>query len=722
MATQQAPTEADVREQLARILGGSTFQGVKRLRDLLSFLVEAQLAGRAAELKEYTLATQALGRSDTFDPRIDPIARVEASRLRNRLEHYYATEGSADPVVVSLPKGGYAPQAAYAARTAAPAAAPRRPSWMWLAAGAALLAVGLGAGWLIGRGRPAPPAELPPLYVEAALGAPGVLAHQAGSAVAISPDGSTVVMILLQADGGQRLYARRLDALQAIELPGTAGADGPFFSPDGKWVGFYAGAKLKKTLVDGSGSPVVLADIADFLGAAWLDTGEIILTINRRNALWRVPDTGGTPTLLADFGGDTVTVSTPRWEEALPGGRGIIFTSNGWGPDSITIEYIKADGTGRKLIRTGGSYPRYAASGHLLYVERGTLYAVKFDLERIETVGEPWPVLEDVAYGEGFGFADYDVADNGRLVYWRQPNAGASVLRRLTPEGSAPLIEDAGRYFYPRVSPDGRRVAYTFGDGDDMDLWIYDISARSRVRVENGARGQMFPLWTPDSRFLFNLDNAGPGIVWRSGDGTGPATPLLRGLSVPISMTPDGGRLAYYKMGERTVFDLWTAPISQGPNGLVAGPEEVFRQTPFVETYPVFSPDGKWIAYATNESGWFEVYVRAFPDRDGRAVKVSSNGGRVSAWTRTHIFYASNSGRLMSAPWRVRDGQFELADAPRQWSPVQLADTGVLPGFSMSADGAIVAGLMWPDPQIARGDKLAVVQNIFTTLRRGPAR
>ncbi|HEV7692637.1 MAG TPA: hypothetical protein VGO52_17500 [Hyphomonadaceae bacterium] len=717
--TGQQPAEAEIRAQLARILESTTFRSVKRLRNLLSFLVGATLAGRARELKEYTLATEALGRGASFDPRIDPIARVEASRLRGRLEHYYATEGLADPVVLSLPKGGYAPLATFAqpkAGVAAPASA--RPGWAWLVAGATLLLVmGGGFGWLA-RGRPVA-AETPQVRVDMALGAPGVLAHQAGSAVVISPDGGTVVMILLQPDGAPRLFARKLSSLDAVELPGTAGADAPFFSPDGKWVGFYAGAKLKKTSVDGSGSPVVIADAPDFLGAAWMDNGDIVLAPNRRNAFQRIPASGGKAELLADYGGAGVTLSTPRWEEALPDGKGILFSSGGWGPDTFAIEFVRADGSGRKVVLKEGVYPRYAKSGHLLYVDRGALFAVKFDIDRAETIGEPWPVLSDVAHSEGFGFADYDIADNGTLVYWRQPGAGASVIHQITADGSTPLVVEPGRYLFPRVSPDGRKLAYASGDGGDMDLWIYDMAARSKVRVQGAARTQSFPLWTPDGRFLLSMDDAWPGILAINGDGTGKAQRLLPGVNIPFSTTPDGSRVAYYKMGVDTVFDLWTAPLSRdAKGGLAAGEPELFRQTPFVETYPAFSPNGKWIAYASNESGWFEVYVRAFPDT-GSGVKVSSNGGRVAAWTPTHIYYSTSDQRIMSAAWRVEGGRFQV-DPPKQWTQVRLADTGVLSNYSMSPDGKVAVGLVWPGPQIERGNRLTVVQDVFAELRRGP--
>lgn len=711
------PSERETREQLARILASATFRSAKQMCDLLGFLTDAVLTGRADELKEYTLATEALGRNSSFDPRIDPIARVEASRLRTRLERYYATEGVADPVAITLPKGGYAPRIERRERPTqtTPVRQRTRVGWPWVAAAAIAVAAAAVLGWTLPRSQPAQSGELPVTRFETALGAPGELFSQTGSALAISRDGRSLAMLLLRPDGKSHLYVRPLASLEAVELPGTAGAYAPFFSPDGKWVAFTAGAKLKKTLADGSGSPVILADIADFLGGAWLASGDIILALNRRNMLWRLSENGGEAKPLSGSGGDELSIAAPRWGAPLPGERGMLFTSHV--EDGYAIEFVKADGTGRKIVRRHGFYPRYALSGHLLYVDNGTLYAAKFDPDRAELVGEPWAVVKDVAFSEAFGSAHYDVSDTGTLVYWRQPGAGASVLSRVTPEGAAPLINQPARYGFPRLSPDGRKVAFVTGGVNASDLFIYDLSTHARVRVEAGTHALTFPLWRPDGRYLLNMDDTAGVPVFRRGDGSGPGGPLLSSISIPYSMTPDGKRLAYYKMGESTVFDLWTAPITEGPDGLVAGPEEMFRATPFVETYPAFSPDGRWIAYTSNEDGGFEVYIRAFPDRDGRVVKVSSSGGRVAAWSPTHIFYAGNDRRLMSAAWHVRDGRF-ATDEPKRWSPARLADTGVLPSFSLAADGKMLIGLT-PAGGDEPADHITVVQNFFAELKRG---
>jgi hypothetical protein len=275
-------SEQAIREQLARILASEAFKRGSRSGRLLTYLVEQTVAGRTQYLKEYTLGVEALERGADFDPRSDPIARVEASRLRSKLEVYYGTVGSADPIVIALPKGSYVPT--FEAHGGAPTAAAsdsaervgraERAGWRLVPAGAlAIVVAGVAAVLFL---RPEPELSRALLRLDVALGAEGVLSTEVGSNLALSPDGSVLVFLALRADGTTRLYARRLDELTANELPGTADARGPFFSPDGRWIGFMADGKLKKTLVAGGGSPITLAAASDFLGASWGADGDIV--------------------------------------------------------------------------------------------------------------------------------------------------------------------------------------------------------------------------------------------------------------------------------------------------------------------------------------------------------------------------------------------------------------------------------------------------------------
>ena len=323
-----AVPEAAVREQLERMLASKTFAGSQRSSVLLRFVVEETLKGRAAYLKEYALGAEALGRGADFDPRADPIARVEASRLRSRLELYYATEGARDAVAITLPKGGYAPVFARAHRRSRfPAEpidrigthrSPRSRPALWFALGAAVAAAVVAVtAW---RRTAESPALEPLVQVDIDLGGAGVLGSEVGNDLALSPDGETLVFVALLPDGSTRLYARRLAELTAVELPGTVGARGPFFSPDGRSVGFWAQGSLKKTLVDG-GSPVAVVTASDLQGASWGENDEIIATLDSTGRLFRVSVDGGEPVPVFEPAPGT----NARWPQHLPGGA-ILFT------------------------------------------------------------------------------------------------------------------------------------------------------------------------------------------------------------------------------------------------------------------------------------------------------------------------------------------------------------------------------------------------------------
>ncbi|MDX6560151.1 MAG: hypothetical protein QOF72_3200, partial [Blastocatellia bacterium] len=267
-------------EQLGKILASALFENAGRSRALLKFVVEAAVNNQADRLKEYTLGAEALGRGDSFDPRTDPIVRAEASRLRSRLERYYATVGQADPIIISLPKGSYVPQfldRAIAEETAI-ASIPKeaaqkfsRARWFrWLIIGAAALACAAGIGIWVSR-RSAPP-ESSLVQFDVELKTRGAVGSEVGTDVILSPDGKRLVYVSLGGDGVTHLNSRPLAQSSVTELPGTEGARGPFFSPDGGWVGFEASGKLKKTPVEG-GSPVVLCDSTNLLGASWGEDG-----------------------------------------------------------------------------------------------------------------------------------------------------------------------------------------------------------------------------------------------------------------------------------------------------------------------------------------------------------------------------------------------------------------------------------------------------------------
>lgn len=722
-----APSIDEVRAALDRVLGAESFKSARRSADLLRYVVNAALKAPGQPVKEYELGAEALGRGEKFDPRFDPIARVEASRVRSRLELYYAGDGAADPVRIDIPKGGYTPVFSHRPEALAVAAGKRavgrREIALWSALGVVTAALVVAIVMPLTSSRPTVSASGGARTFEAALGAPGVLSDQVGNSLVLSPDGKTLLMHVLLDDGSTRLFARRLDdpnILSAAELPGTAGTFQPFFSPDGRWVAFFSGGKLRKTLIDGGGSPVVLGDAGDIQGLTWSADGYIYGCVpsDNRMKLRRIPDTGGDWALVPLEMGETERCA---WPHALPDGKGVLYTvfDNPSGP--LRTEVVGPAG-GRPVIvaRSGGASARYSPSGHVLYVDRGTLFAVDFDIGSFRVNGAPRAVLRDVSYREPFWYAHYDIARDGTLVYLR------SALSRIEwldgGDRSRPLLEEPARYFYPRLSPDGRQLAYSTADGPVYHLYLLDLETGRRQRMGNETSNEGGPLWTRDGHNILVTMYGTTAIGWRKPGTTDAAQPLVPGRAVPWSFSPDGRRLAYYAMDEKNHFDLWTVPIESGPGGVTAGKPELFLQTPAVETYPAISPDGKWMAYNSNLSGDFEVYVRPFPG-GGDAVKVSTAGGRMAIWSRTanEIFYATNDHRVMVVPFKVRNGLFDPG-APRLFSEKQLSSIGVLANYDVAADGQHVVGLV---PAVTPGrrerDHITIITNFFAELRRPDA-
>jgi eukaryotic-like serine/threonine-protein kinase len=709
-----------MREQLERILASQTFHGAERSRTLLRFLVEQVLRDRADRLKEYTLGAEALGRGEAFDPRTDPIVRAEASRLRNRLDRYYTTDGQVDSLLIALPKGSYVPQLVERSAGVPAAESPTstrlaslRYGLVWFALGCALTACAAAITAWSSRG-PTPPVDSPLVQVEVELRSRGSLGSEVGTDVVLSRDGSRMAFVSLDAAGTAHLNTQRLDQANARELPGTEGARAQFFSPDGRWVGFWASGVLKRMPVDG-GSPVPVCAATDLLGASWGEDGRIIAALSR-GTLSSVPESGGTPTVVADL---TSASLTPAWPQLLPGNRQVLFTALGpAGPNAANLEVLSLSDGARTIVVKGGTYGRFHSSGYLTYVNQGTLFAVPFDPVRLTVRGTAVPVLDDVSYSPTFGFAQVDVAQNGTLVYRKQ--AEFILVAMDAAGGTLPLLSAAGRYMWPRVSPDRQRLAFSGVESSSEGIWVHDIAADRTTRLPPGTEGYKFPVWSPDGRALVLGGPRGLGSVDPNG-GEQPQ-PLLRSanLQVPWSFSPDGTRVAYHEMNAATGFDLWTVPVQTAAGRLTAATPEAFLRTASFEVYPSFSPDGKWLAYGSNESGTWQVYVRNFLDKSMTPVRVSATGGRIPSWSPNgrDLFYRTDHQQIMVTTYEESGGAFVVGKA-RAWSDGALADTGVLANFDASFGGNRIAALM-PAPHRAQQtpNHVTVLFNFFGELRR----
>jgi Tol biopolymer transport system component len=721
-------------EQLERILGSEIFRRSERSSALLRFVVERTLDGGADQLKEYTVGVEALGRGGSFDPRTDPVVRAEASRLRERLARYYDADGRSDPILLSLPKGSYVPRfEPRSTRDSAPAAtsgtvhgvaeAARppagRPRRMIRRVGVGAVVVAtlvLAIAWL-GSRTPAP-AVAPVARFEVELRTDATLGSEVGPDVALSADGARLVFVARDDEGRSALFTRRLDEPTVKRLAGTEGGRVPFLSPDGRWVGFWADGKLKRTPVDG-GSPVVLCEATDVLGASWGEDGQIVAALNPTGKLWQIPENGGVPRVVVDLTPDS---ATPQWPQLLPGGRAVVYAAlTRSGADRSTVE-ARALPTGeRKVLIRGATFPQYLSNGYLTYVNQGTLYAVRFDPRRLEVRGPAVPVLEDVAYSRTFGYAHVGIARTGTLVHRRTTGGGLVDVAAVDRAGrSTPLTTTPGRYNWARVSPDGRRAAFTNVESGSTSLWVVDLREGTTRRVAGVSADQSGLTWWPDGRRL--LLGGRTGMSWidveRSDAPRSISTSAT--LQVPWSLAPGGRRLAYYELDPRTGLDLWTASVLASDTSIALGDPRPFARTGAFEVYPAFSPDGRWIAYSSNESGRYEIYVRSIAD-SGASTRVSTQGGRVPVWspTASELLFQTDGQRVMAVRYRI-DGSAFAAEAPRQWTPHELGDAGVLPSFDVASGGERIVALLPAGRAEDRQSKnhVTVVLNFHEEVRR----
>jgi serine/threonine-protein kinase len=565
------------------------------------------------------------------------------------------------------------------------------------------------------------------------IGAPVVLAEDAGAAVVVSPDGSRFVFRATAAGSNAttRLYIRQRDQLQATPLDGTEGARDQFFSPDGQWIGFFADGKLKKIAAQG-GAVVTLCDAPSDRGGAWSEDGTIIFTPSTRDSLWKVSEAGGQPELLTKLDESKGEI-THRFPQVLPGGKAILFTAHnnniGFDRANIVVQVLK---TGeRKTVRKGGTYARYASGGHLLYVQGDTLFAAPFDLSRLELTGPPAPFLQPVEMIPYGGFAQFDFSRTGTLVYLTGDTTYTTVtIDWMDREGKfRPLRATPGNYFDLRLSPDGKRLALSVWDGPSGDLWIYDWERDTMSRLTFGPANASWPVWTPDGqRIVFSSDREGstPGLFWMRADGTGEPQRLTesKDLQIASSFSPDGKLLAFTELSPGTNWDIWMLPLEgDEKSGWKPGKPRVFLNSPALEILPAFSPDGRWLAYALTDASTTEVYVRPFPGPGGNW-QVSSGGGLFPTWSKDGkelFFRTASADQIMVAKYRAVGDSFQ-ADKPQLWSPGQFVNRASWRNFDVAPDGKRIAVTTHPPGQekaAAKNDKFVVVVDAFEELRHG---
>ena len=585
-------------------------------------------------------------------------------------------------------------------------------SWA-VAAGLAVLLGVTSWGWWRAT-RPVERGLRPLARLDVDLGTDVSLAAPTGTDAILSPNGTRIVYL-----SQGRLFTRRLDQPNSTELAGTQGAFSPFFSPDGQWVAFFLTQRLQKISVEGGSAFVLcIAGIAE--GGSWGEDGNIIAALINGGGLSRIPSAGGQPTPATDLQGGEVS---HRWPQILPGGKAVMFTAGSTGAyDTASIEVMSLADHRRKTLVQGGTFGRYLLSGHLVYVNRGTLFAVPFDVDRLEVHGTPAPVLDQVGYTVGVGSAQLDFSQAGTLVY-RRGGAGSGLLTVAWLDSSGrmqPLLAKPGPYGRPSMSPDGQRLALEVSEESGTDIWVYDWQRDTMTRLTFTGKSSR-PLWNPDGRYIV-FQAAGEGMSVIRSDGAGKPRPLTQSkiFQEAYSFTPDGKRLAFMEQASGSSFDLWTVPLESDDAGLRAGKPEVFLQTPADERYPTFSPDGRWIAYRSDESGTSQVYVRAFPDKGGKW-QISNSGGRYPMWSRNghELFFETLDNHIMVAAYEVKGDSFE-ADKPRAWSEKQIGGAVGNKNVDLAPDGKRIVATMpveTAETQKAQ-NQVTFLMNFFDELRR----
>ena len=492
-----------------------------------------------------------------------------------------------------------------------------------------------------------------------ASGDAGVAIDPNDRAIAIAPDGSKIAYTdasatVYGAGVPARLFVRGLDQLEPTLLAGPGSVREPFFSPDGAWIGFFQFPGLQKVSATG-GPPVPLATLdSPSRGATWGPDDTIIYaTIDPATGLLRVSANGGEPTVL--------TRPDPEkgerdhvWPHALPGGRAVLFTIVPPGPiEDAQIAVLDLRNGSYKIVLHGGSDARYVEGGYVVYGLAGTLRAVAFDVDRLEVRGTPVPVLQQVVTTPTAGAANFAVAANGTLAYVSGSGLGeARTLVWVDRAGrEEPLKVPPRAYAAARLSPEGTRIALDVRDQQN-DIWIWDLQRQTMTRLTFDPGADNSPTWTPDGRRIAFVSSrsGGPEAYWQTADGTG-AAELLGGstdlVGTPTSFSPDGTRL---------LFDSGGAPSDVGVLSIDGARRTVLLlRGAYGERNPEMSPDGRWLAYESDESGRDEIYVRPFPNVDGGKWQVSVDGGTRPLWERDgrELFYYTAARGVMAVPVRT---------------------------------------------------------------------
>jgi serine/threonine-protein kinase len=568
---------------------------------------------------------------------------------------------------------------------------PRRPGLLWAMAGGALA---LGALAMLSMPILAP-REVTRLTFAPPARVALVSSGPAFQRLALSPQGDRVAFVGVAEGQGRRLYLQGPDDIEARVVPKTDGAHTPFFSPDGRWLGFQRGKTLCKLRLDSDESPIAIAELpqqGSLRGAAWAPDGTIVFSPGPWEGLWRVSADGGESSAVTRPGGEPDEISH-RWPQVLPSGKHVLFTVCPLIQSSYGRIGVLSLETGEwRVVVEDAGFARYSPTGHLVYGRLGTLFAAPFDGFRIEVTGPAVAIVDHVQMEVlAHFYADFDVSASGALVYvpgFLSPTIERSLLWVDREGRQQPASKRRAAFEDPRVSPDGRRVVTRIESAPGRgDLWLLDLAqdAWTRLTFDDKATNPWSPLWSPDGRAIAFVSSSPRQLTRMPVDGTGPA----ERVGGPIRHTflddwsRSGRTLLFSQWNRGTWRDIGFFPVE-------GGEPRWFSSVPYSESFAALSPDERYLAYVSDESGAPDVYVRPFPGPGGSKRRVSTAGGESPRWSRDgrELYFRSMGTRakLMAVAVDTR-GSFRAAEPRALFDDVFLRPTSFSARYDVSPSG-----------------------------------
>jgi len=488
-----------------------------------------------------------------------------------------------------------------------------------------------------------------------------VFSEDQSGPMVISPDGRRIAFVARS--GGERvLWIQPLSSPTAQPMSGTEGAYYPFWSADSRYVGFFANGKLKKIEANG-GPPQAICDAQNGRGGTWNADNTILFTGGTLEPILRVDAGGGTPVPVTKLQAND---TSHRWASFLPDGKHFLYFVHRplTGESSIYVTSLEHPEQS-KLLLHNESNASYAAPGYLMFVRDGSLIVQRFNSRTQELSGNAMPLVEHVAVNTSTWRGIFTASDNGVLLYQGGALTGGSQLVWYDRNGKSGdlILPDADLYMSPHLSPDDKRLAVTIeNDKGNYDIWIVDLQRKTKSRITFDENGANRPIWSPDGKWIYYAGDwvATRKIVRRAADGTGNAETILETPDVtvvPVSISDDGRYLAFNRVDpkSKTRNDAWAVPLEgeRKPFALVA--------TPFVDVVPAISPNGKWFAYMSDESGRFEIYIRPFPKGEGKW-QVSNGGSFLPMWRRDNkeLVFSTLDSQMMSVDISERGAGIQL--------------------------------------------------------------